>query len=330
MNNAGDPQYQEKMRAIAARLQSHPGSIVIAAHEDPDGDALGSVLGLSRALEKLGLKAVPVGVAPKYLEFLPDPAELTPQLETLPEGALLVALDSAETTRVVGVPMDQAGVPVINLDHHGSNPRFGEIALVSPDKAATALMIFDLVAALGVALDPRIAAPLLTGVITDTGFFRNSNANAEVLRVAADLVEAGASMVDINEALGIMTRNSYKMQSEVYATIQYELGGKLITAYVNDAMLTRVGCTWEEVESLVGYLRNAEGTQLACLYKDYGDRVKISLRSRGQVSAQNVAIACGGGGHVAAAGATINGSFADAKTKLLEEATKEFTRVGLL
>jgi bifunctional oligoribonuclease and PAP phosphatase NrnA len=330
MNNAGDPQYAEKLRAIAARLKAHKGSIVIAAHEDPDGDALGSVLGLSRALQKLGLNAVPIGVPPKYLEFLPEANELTAQLETLPEGTLLVALDSAETTRVVGVPMDQAGIPIINVDHHGSNPRFGEIALVSPDKAATALMMKDLVAALGVALDARIAGPLLTGVITDTGFFRNSNANGEVLHAAADLVEAGASMVSINEALSIMTRNSFKMQSEVYATIAYELGGNLITAYVNDAMLERVGCTWEEVESLVGYLRNAEGTQLACLYKDYGDRVKVSLRSRGAVSAQNIAVALGGGGHVPAAGATINGDFAVAKEKLCAEAKKEFERVGLL
>jgi bifunctional oligoribonuclease and PAP phosphatase NrnA len=330
MNNAGDPQYQEKLRAIAARLKSHSGSIVVAAHEDPDGDALGSVLGLTRALQKLGLHAVPVGIPPKYLEYLPEAGELTPSLETLPEGALLVALDSAETTRVVGVPMTQPGIAIINIDHHGSNPRFGEIALVSPDKAATALMIKDLVETLGVTLDARIAAPLLTGIITDTGFFRNSNANAEVLRSAADLTEAGASMVAINEALSITTRNSYKLQSEVYATIAYELNGKLITAYVDDAMLERVGCTWEEVESLVGSLRNAEGTVLACLYKDYGDRVKISLRSRGQVSAQNIAIACGGGGHVPAAGATIMEPFDGAKKKLLEEARKELERVGVL
>lgn len=330
MNNAGDPQYAEKLRAIAARLKSHSGSIVVAAHEDPDGDALGSVLGLTRALQKLGLHAVPVAVPPKYLEYLPEPGELTACLEALPEGALLVALDSAETTRVVGVPMNQPGIPIINIDHHGSNPRFGEIALVSPDKAATALMIKDLVETLGVKLDARIAAPILTGVITDTGFFKNSNANAEVLRCAADLTEAGASLTEINEVLSITTRNSYRLQAEVYATIAYELNDKLITAYVNDAMLERVGCTWEEVESLVGYIRSAEGTYLACLYKDYGDRVKISLRSRGGVSAQNIAIACGGGGHVPAAGATIMEPFEGAKKKLLEEAKKELERVGLL
>ena len=243
---------------------------------------------------------------------------------------MLVALDSAEVTRVVGVPMDQVGVPIINIDHHGSNPRFGEIALVSPDKAATAIMVKDLIKTLGVKLTAAIAAPLLTGVITDTGFFRNSNANGEVLRAAADLVEAGASMVTINEALGITTRNSFKLQSEVYATICYDLGGKVISAHVNEAMLERVGCTWEEVESLVSHLRSAEGTLLAVLYKDYGDKVKVSMRSKANVSAQNVAVALGGGGHVPAAGATVQGNLAQARAALLLEAQRELKRVGAL
>lgn len=330
MNNASDPQYYDKLAQIALRLKSHVGSVIVAAHEDPDGDALGSVLGLTRALQSLGIHAVPVGAPPKYLEYLPQPNELTSSLAVLPEGALLVALDSAEVTRVVGVPMNQPGVPIINIDHHGSNPRFGEIALVSPDKAATALMVKDLIAALGVSLTAEIAAPLLTGVITDTGFFRNSNANGEVLRAAADLVEAGASMVAINEALGITTRNSFKLQSEVYATITYDLGGKVISAFVNDAMLTRVGCTWEEVESLVSHLRSAEGTLLAVLYKDYGDKVKVSMRSKANVSAQAIAVALGGGGHVPAAGATVQGNLEEAKRVLLQEAQRELTRVGAL
>ena len=330
MNNAGDPQYFEKLGAIATRLQSHTGSIVVAAHEDPDGDALGSVLGLSRALQSIGLQAVPIGVPPKYLEYLPQIGELTSSLAVLPPDALLVALDSAEVTRVIGVPMNQPGIPIINIDHHGSNPRFGEIALVSPDKAATALMVKDLIAALGVTLTAEIAAPLLTGVITDTGFFRNSNANGEVLRAAADLVEAGASMVRINEALGITTRNSFKLQSEVYATIRYDLGGKVISAHVNEAMLSRVGCTWEEVESLVSHLRSAEGTLLAVLYKDYGDKVKVSMRSKADVSAQAIAVALGGGGHVPAAGATVQGDLEHTRAALLLEAQREFERVGAL
>lgn len=330
MNNSGDPQYFEKLQAIATRLKNHNGTIVLAAHVDPDGDAIGSVLGASRALQTLGKKVQPVAVPPRYLEWMPSAGELTPKLETLTADTLLLILDSAEVSRVDGVPMTQAGIPIINIDHHGSNPRFGELALVSPDKAACAWMVKDLVAALGVPLSVQIAEPILTGILTDTGFFRNSNTDAGVMRAAADLLETGVSLTKINEALAAQPRSFYGLQSEVYATIEYPLGGKMITAVVNNAMLEKLGASWEDVESLVGYIRNAEGTVLACLLKDYGDSVKVSLRSKSGVSAQNIALACGGGGHVPAAGATINLPFAEAKAKVLLEAQRELERVGLL
>jgi bifunctional oligoribonuclease and PAP phosphatase NrnA len=330
MNNLGDPQYLDKLNTIAARLKNHAGPIVIAAHVDPDGDAIGSVLGASRALATLGKKVIPIGVSPRYLEWMPAASELTAKLEVLPEDALLLVLDSAEVSRVDGVPMNQVGIPIINIDHHGSNPRFGEISLVSPDKAACALMVKDLVAALGVTLTSSIAEPLLTGIMTDTGFFRNSNSDAFVLNAAADLLGSGVSMVRINEALASQPHSFYKLQAEVYATIDFPLEGKMVTAFVNNAMLERLGASWEDVESLVNYIRNAEGTVVACLFKDYGDIVKVSLRSKSGVSAQNIALACGGGGHVPAAGATISLPFAQAYAKVLAEAKTELHRAGIL
>jgi bifunctional oligoribonuclease and PAP phosphatase NrnA len=330
MNNLGDPLYQEKLSTIAERLKAHQGIIVIAAHVDPDGDAIGSVLGASRALAALGKSVLPVGVPPRYLEWMVGVNELTPKLEVLPDGALLLVVDSADMSRVDGVPMTQIGIPIINIDHHGSNPRFGELSLVSPDKAACALMVKDLVAALGTPLTTQIAEPLLTGILTDTGFFRNSNTDTSVLHAAADLLSAGVSLVKINEALASQPHSFYKLQAEVYATIEFPLSGKMVTAFVNSAMLERLGASWEDVESLVNYIRNAEGTVVACLFKDYGDSVKVSLRSKGLVSAQNIAIACGGGGHVPAAGATIQLPFAAAYAKVLQEAQLELHRAGIL
>jgi bifunctional oligoribonuclease and PAP phosphatase NrnA len=242
----------------------------------------------------------------------------------------LAVVDSAEVSRVDGVPMDQAGIAIINVDHHGSNPRFGEIALVSPDKPACALIIKELVDALGTPLTEDIATPLLTGIMTDTGFFRNSNTNAEALHSAADLLSAGVNLLRINEALASQPRSFFKLQAEVFATIEYPLQEKMICAFVNVSMLERSEATWEEVESMVGSLRNAEGTYLACMFKDYGTKVKVSLRSKGAVSAQNIAYGCGGGGHLSAAGATLAFPFEQAKLKLIDEARKEFVRVGLL
>ena len=328
--NAGETDYAAKIAAIAARLKSHSGPIFVAAHEDPDGDAIGSILGVSRALQQLGLDVRPVATAPRYLQFLPEGGELLEPQPSLPADALLVAVDAAEIGRVVGVPATQPGLAIVNIDHHGTNSRWGELALVEPGKAATAMIVKDLVDALGVTWDARIATPTLTGLITDTGSFRFPNTTPEVLHVAAELVAHGAPLAEINEHLATQPRNFFRLQAEVLATIEYPLGGEVVMAHVNTAMLERVGATWEDVESLVTIIRTAEGTQLAALIKDFGGRVKLSLRSRGVVSAQNVAVACGGGGHVAAAGATVNLPFAEAREKLLEAARAEFVRVGLL
>ncbi len=190
-------------------------------------------------------------------------------------------------------------------------------------------MVKDLVAALGVEFTAHIAEPILTGILTDTGFFRNSNTDTSTLNAAADLLSTGVSMVKINEALASQPHSFYKLQAKVYATIEFPLSGKMVTAFVNSAMLEELGASWEDVESLVNYIRNAEGTVLACLFKDYGDSVKVSLRSKSGVSAQNIALACGGGGHVPAAGATIALPFAEARAKVLAEAALELERVGI-
>lgn len=327
--NASEHDYAGKIQAIASTIRAHKGPIYIAAHVDPDGDAIGSVLGLARGLQKLGLDARAVGTSPRYLSFLPLENELLAHQTRLPDNALLIALDSGDEARVEGVPMNQPGIPIINVDHHGSNPRYGQIALVEPGKAATAMIVKDLLEAMEIVWDESVATPILTGIITDTGSFRYSNTNGDVLRDAASLVERGGKLAQINEQLATQPRNFLRLQAEVLATVNFPLDGQMVTAFVNDAMLEKVGAGWEEVESLVGIIRTAEGTQLAALMKDYGDRTKVSLRSRGTVSAQNIALALGGGGHVAAAGATVMLPFAAALEKVLEVSRLEFQRVGL-
>jgi bifunctional oligoribonuclease and PAP phosphatase NrnA len=327
--NSPEHDYAGKIRQIVTAISAHKGPIYIAAHVDPDGDAIGSVLGLSRGLKKLGFDARPVATSPRYLSFLPLENELLAHQTRLPEDALLLALDCGDAARVEGVPMDQAGIVIINVDHHGSNPRYGQIALVEPGKAATAMIVKDVLEAMNLVWDESVATPVLTGIITDTGSFKFSNTDAGVLRDAASLVERGAKLAEINEQIATQPRNFFRLQAEVYATIAYPLGGQMVTAYVNNAMLEKIGASWEEVESLVSFIRNAEGVQLAALLKDYGDRTKVSLRSRGLVSAQNIALALGGGGHVAAAGASLTLPFDQALETLLEASRAEFERVGL-
>lgn len=329
-NNAGSPNYTGALRAIAARLLSHDGPIFIAAHVEPDGDALGSVLGLSRALKQVGRDARPIITCPKYLAFLPQPSELYAPLEVLPANALIAALDSGDAPRVTGIPIFQPGIPVINIDHHGTNSRFGELHIVEPGKAATCVIIHDLIPELRATWTADLATPVLTGIITDTGSFRFPNTTPDVLRAAADLVGYGARLAEINDALATQPRSYFRLQAEVLKTVEFPFGGLMVTGFVNAAMVERAGTTWEETESLVGIIRTAEGAQVAALIKDRGDVTKLSLRSRGRVSAQNIAVECGGGGHIAAAGATVNKPFAETVALLLKATERELRRCGLL
>lgn len=282
-SNASEPHYAELTRAIADKLRRHPGPIVVLSHVDPDGDALGSCLGLVRALRSLGHDARMYMRVPRYLGYFLAEGEAQEALGAWPEGALLVVLDvdNNDTGRVAGADLASFTGQVINVDHHGTNKRRADLGLVDPTKAATALMVKDLIEALGVPWTPETATPVLLGINTDTGSFRFSNTTPEVLRAGADLVEHGAQLAWINEMLAQQPRAYFALLELVLGSMEFLMDGRVVTARVDEAMLHRTQSSWDDVESYVSTIRSAEGTELACLFKDYGERVKLSLRSRG-------------------------------------------------
>jgi phosphoesterase RecJ-like protein len=335
-SNAPEPRYAELVAQIAQELVGHLGDIVILAHVDPDGDALGSCLGLQRALRAAGKSAQTYLKVPAYLEFLPRPGEVLPHLEHWPEGALLVVLDvdNNDTRRVAGADLSGFTGRVVNVDHHGTNLRHSSLGLVDPSQAATAGMVADIVELVLKAArqpwTPEIATPLLTGLNTDTGSFRFASTTPAVLRQAARLVEHGAALAWINDRLSQNPPRYFALLKEVLGSMSFSHGGLVVTARVDDVMLSRAGAEWDDVESYVNTIRSAQGTELACLFKDYGSQVKVSLRSRGRVSAQNIAVALGGGGHVPAAGATVQGDYEGVRRAFGAAVQTELTRVGLL
>ncbi len=334
--NAAEPQYPVLIQQAAQQLREHRGPVVILAHVDPDGDALGSCLGLQRALRSLGYDAQTYLQPPRYLSFLLQEGELLPQLTHWPENALLVVLDvdSSDAARVAGADVASYTGPLINIDHHGTNRREaalrpGGLSVVDPSRAATTQMVKDVLTALSVAWSADIATPLLLGLSTDTGNFRFSNTTPQVLRDAAQLLEYGANLAWISDQLARNPRRYYELLKEVLSAMQFSPDGLIVSSRIDQAALDRVGAAWEDVESYVNMLRNADGAELAVMYKDYGDVVKLSLRSRGTVSAQNIAVALGGGGHVPAAGARVEAPFAEVEARLEAEADAELRRAGL-
>ncbi len=326
-NNAPEPRYHEKLRLIADTLKAVEGPIVIIAHEDPDGDALGSTLGLYRALKKLGKEAIWILEPPRFLKFLVKEEEHHPPLERLPENATLVVLDAGDRDRAVGAPVEGF---VINIDHHGSNSRFGQLHLVDPTRPAAAMMVKELIDRLGVPWDPEIATPVLTGIMTDTGFFKNANTTPEVFQTAAELVEYGVAYAELADRLSWRPPEYFKLTSLVLSTVGFHFGGLAVTAHVTRAMVEEAGAAEEDSDDFVGLLKTAEGSVVAVFLKEREEGVKVSIRSKNGVSAQRIALELGGGGHVPAAGATLPGlDLKAAYPKVLAAVEKELRRAGL-
>lgn len=328
IDNTGESDYPKKIAEIAAALRDWSGPVVLASHVDPDGDALGSTLALKRALDALGKRTTLVLEPPSYLAFLAAPGELSAPLERLPAGCLLAILDVAESGRVEGVPLEGAAF-TLNVDHHGTNDRFGDLALVEPDKAATALIVKDVIDRLPLAWTPEIATPCLTGLITDTGNFRYGNTSREVLEAAGALVEVGVDYAGLTDRLQWRHPSYFTMLGRVMSTVDFSLDGQLVTAEVTEAM--REGLDGEDdSDDFVGLIRYAQGTRVAALLKERDGAVKLSVRTRDGVSAQAICVELGGGGHVAAAGAKVEGDLAHAYERLRAATRRELERKGFL
>ena len=330
VDNSGEADYQGKLKQIARQLESWQGEIVLVSHVDPDGDALGSTLALKRALAAMG-KKTRLGMAPPpYLEFLLEPGEHVPVVDSLTENTLLCVLDVADRPRVDAISLETMDTAAftINIDHHGTNDRFGDLALVQPSRAATCQIVKDLIDELAVTWTPAIAAPCLTGIITDTGSFRFSNTDSSVLAAAADLLVPGLDYGELADRLQLRPKGYYQLLGLVLSTLEYPLDGLVALAWLTPQMEADVTAEKGDSDDFVGMIRYAEGTQLAVFLKSREDHTKVSVRSRGAVSAQNICIELGGGGHVAAAGAKVMADLKTTTKQVLEATERELKRTG--
>lgn len=312
-------------KRMAELLQAHPGPFVVVAHVDPDGDAVGSVLTLARALRRLGREVfAPMAEPPRYLRFLLQPGELQAPMAAAPEGALVVVVDS-DLERASGVPL--VGATVINIDHHASNPGGGLAAWIDAGYASASVMVADVVDALGVPWDAQLATPALMGLMTDTGLFRFGNTNPAALQRAGTLMAAGVNYGELADRLQWRHFDHYRLLAMVLQSARVLLGGEVILAHLTLAMRAALGETEDDSDDFVHQFRYAEGTRLAAILKEREGAVKVSVRSRAGLSARRVCAALGGGGHEVAAGATLLGvSMAEAEARLLEAMRQEIAR----
>ena len=307
---------------VVAALQRAPGRALMLGHVHPDADVLGTLLAIGEALQTRGWSVVAGGPhsPPGALSFLPG-VESYQVLKSLTGGFDVVVLtDCPNPDRTEGLidAAKRASPTIVNIDHHPDNRRYGTVNWMDVAAAATGEMVYRLLIALGVTLTPSIATNLFTAVHTDTGSFRYSNVTAETFRIAAALTAAGARPEVVSSALyERRAPDALHLLGESLARVRVSDDGRVAwLALPADAVPER----FIESEELVNYPRSIGTVKVACLLRELGgDRVKVSLRGKGEVDVNKIAATFGGGGHANAAGCTVSGSL-DAVTRRVLDA----------
>jgi phosphoesterase RecJ-like protein len=303
------PQTTSEVAAVADAIRSHDRFLLVT-HENPDGDALGSILALKLALDQLGKDSVMYlyGDAPLPVEYAFMPLdELRRRLPDDWRERVLIAVDCANDTRIGPEPEPLDGAPlVLDIDHHHDNTRFGQINLIVPNASSTGEVLRDVFAELGVELTPEIAEALYIALVTDTGRFQYSNTTAKALRLAAELVEAGADVHAIfRRVYETVQFAKLKLLARALERVQIYDGGRLVVSYLLRNDFTDIGAAEAYSEGIIDYLRAVEGADMAALIREPrdGPARRISLRaSNDELDVSAIARKSGGGGHRQAAG----------------------------
>jgi phosphoesterase RecJ-like protein len=321
------------MREVVDALRRHE-RFLVTSHENPDGDALGSLLAMQLALEQLGKDSLMylAGVTPLPAEY--RFLQLDGLVRRLPADhaeRVLVAVDCAQESRLgPGWQQVLAAAPLtIDIDHHHDNTRFGQANLVVPGASSTGELLADLFAELGVRITPELAEPLYTALVTDTGRFQYTNTTPKALRLAADLVEAGA---DAHKVFQVVYESvefaKLKLLARALQRAEIHEGGRVVVSYLLRTDFAEVGAEEPYAEGIIDYLRAVDGAELAALIREppAGGTAarKVSLRSStDEVDVSAIARKSGGGGHRQAAGFSSDLSVAE----IAEFVVREFRAV---
>ena len=308
--------------------------VLAVSHENPDADTIGAALGIVRLIESLGGLADPICAdpVPPLYTFLPGVERFRTEPDLSADYDLVVILDCGSLERIGDVGVRHAELferlPRVIIDHHASNDAAGEADWIDPRAAATCEMVALLAARLGAELelgDGALAANLMAGIVMDTATFAHPNATPRTLAVAAALVEAGAPLSDISRRL---YRSKPEAQLRLFGRILARLesadDGRIVWSSVTDADYAESGAERPHSEGIIDLLSQAQAAEVAILFKEAGpEETRVSVRTRpGGVDATVLTGRFGGGGHARAAGATVPAPLAEARPRVLAEATR--------
>lgn len=300
---------------------------LLAAHVNPDGDSLGSMLGLALALKKLGKKVTLISSdpIPASYSFLPGIKEIMAVEEVKNHFSTAIVLDCSDWQRLgKAASLVRGYKKIINIDHHVTNEFFGTLNYVENDAVATGELVYNLLMDLAIGIDSEIATNLYTALMTDTGSFRHSNTKANAFRIAADLTEKGASPHQVAENVySTFSFDSLKLLGKAMSAIQLSCCKRVAWLFISQEILQETNTSLEETDGLISYLIGIQGVEVALIFKEIGEgKVKVSFRARGNIDVSKIAGVFGGGGHIKAAGCSLDDDLEIAKRKVLKEVMK--------
>ena len=298
--------------------------IAILPHVFADGDALGSSIALALALRKME-KQVKVYIEeeiPRTFDFLPGKEFIEVFKGQIEDFDLILILDTGDLARL-GKRVDifnNKGY-TINIDHHTTNTEFAAINHVDTNAAAVGEIIYQLIKSLGISIDQNIATCLYVAIATDTGGFRYSNTTALTHQITADLINNGVDVSKISQIVfETLPYKKVKLMGLAIDTIEISENGKLAFITVTDEMLKKTNASDEDCDGLVNIARNIEGVEVAVLVRQRSkDEFKVNFRSQNYVDVSAIARKYSGGGHMKAAGCTINGNMEEIKQMLKKD-----------
>ncbi len=287
--------------------------ILILSHINPDGDAIGSLLGTWHALRALGKEAIPMASPPlpEYTAWMPgiEHVQLYQRGSDLPDVDMVIMVDTASPARTGAIYEDHgailANLPLAIIDHHVTNEGIGTLNLIRPASASNCELLFMLFQSMHVPISPELATCLMLGVTTDTQSFQTSATKAETLRIAADLLDKGADQGRVvHEVYYALPASSAALIGKALAELQYD--DLIAWVTISRAMMEETGAEDESVDEVVRLMQRIGSTRALVMFKERNNgTTKISLRSRPPLDVARLARRWGGGGHSQAAGATL-------------------------
>ena len=297
-------------------------TIVILAHENPDGDAIGSVLAMGLALKTMGKKPdMIIREFPRTFNFLPGANEVKQNLD-VKKYDLAISLDCANLKRLVGREYFEEARKTIVIDHHGTNSFYADINFVNPVSPACCEILVGMFTYFDIDINQEIGACILTGIITDTGGFKYQGVTSETFEFTAELLRKGVNVSEIyKKALETRTRANFELLKRTLDRMEILEDGKVTFTYMTNQDKEELNVQPGDDEGLVEIGRDIEGVEVSIFIKqkDNENKYKISMRSNDYVNVSDICYIFGGGGHPRAAGCLIQGDIQQVKDKVLKE-----------